>query len=426
MFHFAHDDQGILRAEGVDLRALADAAGTPTYVYSRATIERHFRVFREAFAAHPHVICYAMKANPSRAVLALLARMGAGADIVSVGELERALAAGIPASKIVFSGVGKTRLEMRRALEVGIRTFNVESEPELQALAEVARELGQVAPVSLRVNPDVDAKTHPYIATGLSGSKFGVPIADALAIAERMRALPSVSLVGIDCHIGSQLVTIEPILQALDSVLRLVDALRAAGHPIHDVDLGGGLGIPYGNEAPPPPAVLGAAVTARMAGRPESLVLEPGRVIVGNAGVLLTRVLYVKRTPTKTFVIVDAAMNDLLRPALYGAHHEIWPVVRREGVARVEVDVVGPVCETSDAFAKARSLPEIEAGELVAILSAGAYGASMSSTYNSRPLVAEVMVDGDTWATVRRRQTIEELSAGESIPAFLDNVRSPI
>jgi diaminopimelate decarboxylase len=419
MFHFAHDDSGLLRAEGVDLRAIAEAVDTPTYVYTRATIERHFRVFREAFAAHPHLVCYAVKANPSRAILALLARLGAGADIVSVGELERALAAGIPADKIVFSGVGKTRHELRRALEVGIRTFNVESEPELLVLDEVAGQLGKIAPVSLRVNPDVDAKTHPYIATGLSASKFGVPIADALAIAERARALTHISLVGIDCHIGSQLVTIEPILQALDSVLALVDRLRAAGHPIHDVDLGGGLGIPYGHEAPPPPAVLGAAVTARLAGRPETLVLEPGRVIVGNAGLLLTRVLYVKRTPTKTFVIVDAAMNDLLRPALYGAHHEIWPVVRRPGAIEEVVDVVGPVCETSDAFAKGRTLPALQAGDLVAILSAGAYGASMSSTYNSRSLLAEVMVDGDTWATVRRRQTIEDLMALESVPAFV-------
>jgi diaminopimelate decarboxylase len=419
MFHFAHDDHGILRAEGVDLRTIATEVGTPSYVYTRATIERHFRVFRDAFSAHPSVVCYAMKANPSRAILALLARMGAGADIVSAGELERALAAGIPASKIVFSGVGKTADEMRRALGAGIRTFNVESEPELVALDEVAGAMGKVAPVSLRVNPNVDAKTHPYIATGLSAAKFGIPIAEAPGIAERLRARRNVSLVGLDCHIGSQLTTIDPILEALDSVLGLSDSLRAAGHPIHDIDMGGGLGIPYGNEAPPPPAVLGAAVTERMKGRSESLVLEPGRVIVGNAGLLLTRVLYIKRTPTKTFVIVDAAMNDLLRPALYGAHHEIWPVVRQEGAASMTADVVGPVCETTDAFAKARVLPEFAAGDLVAIMSAGAYGASMSSTYNSRPLVAEVMVDGDRWSVVRKRQTIEALMADEVLPPWI-------
>jgi len=419
MFHFAHDDKGVLRGEGVDLRDIAEKVGTPTYVYARATIERHYRVFDEAFASYPHTICYAMKANPSRAILALLGRMGAGADIVSVGELERALAAGIPAAKIVFSGVGKTAAEMARALKVGIRTFNVESEPELATLDQVAGALGKIAPVSLRVNPDVDAKTHPYIATGLAASKFGVPIADAPGIAERMRARKNVQLVGIDCHIGSQLTSITPMLEALESVLQLIDTLKAAGHPIHDVDLGGGLGIPYREiDVPPSPAALGAAVTERLKGRTEHLVLEPGRVIVGNAGILLTRVLYVKNTASKTFVIVDAAMNDLLRPALYGAHHEIWPVLQRPNAPVVEVDVVGPVCESSDALAKARAMPAAEAGDLLAVMSAGAYGASMASTYNSRPLVAEVMVDGDAWSTVRPRQSIEALMAGEIVPDY--------
>jgi diaminopimelate decarboxylase len=419
MFHFAHDSQGILRAEDVSLPELAAAVDTPTYVYSSATIERHYQVFDQAFAGHPHLVCYSVKANSSRAVLATMARLGAGADIVSGGELLRARAAGIPPERMVFSGVGKTVKEMQAALDAKIRAFNVESEPELELLGHVAKARGQVAPVSLRVNPDVDAETHPYISTGLKKSKFGVPIGEALRIAQRMRAEEGVRLVGIDCHIGSQLTSMKPILEALDSVLRLVDQLRAAGHPIEDVDLGGGIGIPYNGETPPHPAEVGQAVVERMRGRPESLILEPGRVIVGNAGLLLTRVLYVKTTPTKTFVIVDAAMNDLLRPALYGAHHEIWPVVRRPGARETMVDLVGPVCESADAFAKDRLMPLPEPGDLLAILSAGAYGFVMASTYNSRPLAAEVMVQGARWHLARPRQLVEEISAGESLPPWI-------
>ncbi len=414
MFHFAYDAAGVLHAEGVDLRVLADAVGTPTYVYAEATLRRHFAVFDAAFAAHPHLVCYSVKANSARAILSLFAELGGGADIVSGGELERCLRAGIPPERIVFSGVGKTVAEMARALEVGIRTFNVESEPELHVLSSVAVAMGKVAEVSLRVNPDVDPKTHPYIATGLAEAKFGVPIGAALGIAERMRALPGVRLVGIDCHIGSQLTDLTPLLQAVDAVLALADTLKAAGHPIHDIDLGGGLGIAYKGETPPHPDEFGAAVTARMKGRSETLVLEPGRVIVGNAGILLTRVLYVKETPRKTFVIVDGAMNDLMRPTLYGAHHDIWPVVRR-GVEPRVVDVVGPVCETGDAFAKGRPLEPVEPGQLVALMSAGAYGFSMASTYNSRPLAAEVLVSGTRHAVIRPRQTYEELLAPERL-----------
>ncbi|MFO0723407.1 MAG: diaminopimelate decarboxylase [Myxococcota bacterium] len=420
MFHFAHDDSGVLRAEELPLPALADAVGTPTYVYSSATIERHYKVFDEAFAGHPHQVCYSVKANSSGAILSTLARLGAGADIVSGGELVRAQQAGIPADRIVFSGVGKTAAEMAAALDAKIRAFNVESEPELMLLNEVALARGAVAPVSLRVNPDVDAKTHPYIATGLKNSKFGVPITDAARISRAMKAMPGVSLHGIDCHIGSQLTSMKPILEALDSVLALVDALRTQGHPIHDVDLGGGIGIAYNNETPPHPAEVGRAVVERMKGRPEALILEPGRVIVGNAGILLTRVLYVKTTPHKTFVIVDAAMNDLIRPALYQAHHEIWPVTQRPGAQPATVDLVGPVCESGDAFAKDRTIPLPEPGDLLAILSAGAYGFVMASTYNSRPLAAEVLVKGDRWHLARRRQRIEEIMALESQPPWLD------
>jgi diaminopimelate decarboxylase len=345
--------------------------------------------------------------------------MGSGADIVSGGELARVLAAGIPPNRVVFSGVGKTREEMRSALAAGILAFNVESEGELRALGEVAEAMGKVAPVSLRVNPDIDAKTHPYIATGLADSKFGVPIEDAPRLADLVSKAPSLDLVGIDCHIGSQLTSLSPLLEALDSVLLLVDGLRAAGHPhIEHVDLGGGLGISYRGETPPHPDDLGDAVAVRMAGRKERLILEPGRVIVGNAGLLLSRVLYVKASKAKTFVVLDAAMNDLLRPALYGAHHEIWPVQRSAKHETMTADVVGPVCETGDRFAEARVMPRVFPGDLVAIMSAGAYGFTMASSYNSRPLAAEVMVSGPRFSVVRRRQKIEDLMRDESVPPW--------
>jgi diaminopimelate decarboxylase len=419
MFHFAYDDSGRLAAESVGLDRIAREVGTPAYVYVQATLERHFRVFDAAFAGHPHLICYAVKANSSRAIMRLFAGMGSGADIVSGGELARALRAGIPANRIVFSGVGKTEREMIDALDAKILSFNVESEPELQLLGEVARQRGTTAPISLRVNPDIDAKTHPYIATGLKESKFGIPMEQARRLAATVASHPQLRLTGVDCHIGSQLTTLEPLTTALDSVLRLVDELDADGHRIEHVDLGGGLGIAYKGETPPHPNELGAAVVARMKGRRETLILEPGRVIVGNAGILLTRVLYVKHAPARTFVIVDAAMNDLMRPSLYQAHHEIWPVEKRADAKIVPVDVVGPVCESSDTFAKQRPLQEVKAGDLLAIMSAGAYGFAMSSTYNSRPRACEVLVHGDRFSVVRKRETVEALMEGELLPDWL-------
>jgi diaminopimelate decarboxylase len=412
-----------MAAEDVALPRIAEAVGTPTYVYAKATLERHLRVFDEAFSGHPHLVCYAMKANSSQAILHMFADRGAGADIVSGGELFRALRAGIPAERIVFSGVGKTPAEMAEALRAGILCMNVESEPELFVLAQVARELGLRAPVSLRVNPDIDAETHPYIATGLRESKFGIPIDDASRLATRVAADPHLELVGLDCHIGSQIVSLDPLLGALDSVIALSDELRTRGHSVRHLDLGGGLGIPYDRETPPHPSELGRAVVERMRGRPETIILEPGRVIVGNAGILLTRVLYVKDAPARRFIVLDAAMNDLARPSLYGAHHDIWPVTRPEDDRRELVDVVGPVCESGDTFAKQRELPPVREGDLVAIMSAGAYGYAMASNYNSRTRACEVLVDGDRWAVVREREGNDALVAGESVTAWLGGNR---
>ena len=342
--------------------------------------------------------------------------MGAGADIVSGGELVRAMKAGIAPEKIVFSGVGKTAQEMGEALDAGILAFNVESEAELKVLAEVARGRKTEAPVALRVNPDVDPQTHPYIATGMAKSKFGVPIDQAPRIAGVIAQTEGLKLVGLDCHIGSQLTSLDPLMEALDSVLELTDKLNAEGHQIQSLDLGGGLGIPYKGEAPPHPREFGAAVIERMKGRSERIILEPGRVIVGNAGLLLTRVLYRKQTPTKKFIIVDAGMNDLIRPSLYEAFHDIWPVRRDETRESEEVDVVGPICESTDVFARARSLPKLEEGELIAVMSSGAYGFTMASTYNSRPLCAEVMASGDKYHVIRSRGDYDSLTLGEHIP----------
>lgn len=419
MFHFAYDGAGKLFAESCDLEAIADRVGTPSFVYAQATLERHYRVFDEAFAGHPHLICYSVKANSTRAVLSLLASMGSGADIVSGGELVRAVRAGIPPSRIVFSGVGKTREEMALALDAGIHAFNVESEPELEALEKLAGQRKQIAPIALRVNPDVDPKTHPYIATGLQHSKFGIPIEEARRIARGIKHSRAVKLIGIDCHIGSQLTTLDPLVEALESVLSLADELALDGHDVRDIDLGGGLGIPYGAESPPHPSELGRVVVERMRGRREQLILEPGRVIVGNAGILLTRVLYVKDTPSRTFVIVDAAMNDLIRPSLYKAHHEIWPITKRAASDQIRADVVGPVCESADSFAKDRLLERPKPGDLMAIMSAGAYGFSMSSTYNSRPRAAEVLVNGGRFEVVRVRERVESLMDGESVPDWI-------
>lgn len=411
---YFHYRDGRLYAEDVDLTALAAEYGTPCYVYSRATIERHWRAFDQALASRRHLVCYAVKANSNLAVLNVLARLGAGFDIVSVGELERVLRAGGDPAKVVFSGVGKRADEMRRALEVGIRCFNVESEAELHRLNAVAGELGKRAPVALRVNPDVDAGTHPYISTGLKENKFGIDIQAAPAIYAEAARLPHIEVVGVDCHIGSQLTSVAPFVDALDRVLLLLDQLAAQGIEIKHLDLGGGLGIRYRDEDPPLPADHADAVLARLGARPQEIITEPGRAIVGNAGVLLTRVEYLKCTPYRNFAIVDAAMNDLIRPTLYGAWQQILPVVPREGGVRRSYDVVGPVCETGDFLGKDRELA-IEPGDLLAVRSAGAYGFVMSSNYNTRPRAAEVMVDGAQAYLVRQRETLEQLMAGETL-----------
>lgn len=404
---------GALHAEGVPLSAVASAHGTPTYVYSRAEIEARFRAYDAAFGRHPHLVCFAVKSNSNLAVLNLLARLGAGFDIVSGGELERVLAAGGEAGKVVFSGVGKSRAEMARALEVGIRCFNVESLPELERLNEVALAHGKRAPVSLRVNPDVDAKTHPYISTGLKENKFGIAIEDAEAAYLRAAALPGLAVVGVDCHIGSQLTELRPFIDALERVLALVERLAAQGVRLRHLDLGGGLGIRYRDETPPAPAELVGALMGRLGQTGYEIIVEPGRSIVGNAGVLLTRVELLKHGPHKDFAVIDAAMNDLMRPALYGSWMDIQPVVAREGEPR-EYDVVGPVCETGDFLGKGRRLVLAE-GDLLAVMGAGAYGFTMSSNYNTRPRAAEVMVDGSTMHLVREREHLPDLWCGEHL-----------
>jgi diaminopimelate decarboxylase len=414
MDHFDYRD-GELHAEAVPVSAIAQRYGTPCYVYARATIERHWYAFDRALASRPHLICYAVKANSNLAVLALLARLGSGFDIVSVGELERVLRAGGDPAKVVFSGVGKRSDEMRRALEVGIRCFNVESSAELETLDRLAGELGVQAPVSLRVNPDVDARTHPYIATGLKENKFGIDIARAPEVYERARALGNLRIEGIDCHIGSQLTEIDPFVDSLDRVLALADRLTSAGIVLRHLDLGGGLGIRYRDEAPPPPETWAAALDARLGDRDFEVLLEPGRAIVGNAGILVTRVEYLKHTDHRHFAIVDAAMNDLMRPALYGAWQEVVAVRPRHDAEPRSYDVVGPVCETGDFLGTERWLALAE-GDLLAIRSAGAYGFSMSSNYNSRPRAAEVIVDGTLAHAVRARESLEALMAGEQVP----------
>ncbi|MGE8499978.1 MAG: diaminopimelate decarboxylase [Pseudomonas sp.] len=403
---------GALFAEGVALSAIAQRFGTPTYVYSRAHIEAQYRAYADALAGMPHLVCFAVKANSNIGVLNVLARLGAGFDIVSRGELERALAAGGEPSRIVFSGVGKTRDDMRRALEVGVHCFNVESTDELERLNLLAAELGVQAPVSLRVNPDVDAGTHPYISTGLKENKFGIAIADAEAVYARAAELSNLNVIGVDCHIGSQLTSLPPFLDALERLLVLIDRLADRGIHIKHLDLGGGLGVQYRDEQPPLAGDYIKAVRERLAGRDLALVFEPGRSIVANAGVLLTQVEYLKHTEHKDFAIVDAAMNDLIRPALYQAWMDVVPVQPRDGVTR-RYDIVGPICETGDFLAKDRDLALAE-GDLLAVRSAGAYGFVMSSNYNTRGRAAEIIVDGDDAFEVRRRETISELFAGES------------
>ena len=408
---------GALCAESVNLARLAQQYGTPLYVYSRAALEANYQAFDAALAGLPHLVCYAVKANSNLGVLSVLARAGAGFDIVSLGELERVLRAGGEPTKIVFSGVGKRADEMARALDAGIRCFNVESESELARLNELAQQRGRRAPVSLRVNPDVDARTHPYIATGLKENKFGIDIAQAERVYRAAAEMPGIEIAGVDCHIGSQLTTLRPFVDALRRVLVLVDRLQNAGIALKHIDLGGGLGVRYLDENPPAPADYGRTIRTTLVDRNLELLIEPGRAIVGNAGVLLTRVEYLKLNAHKNFAIVDAGMNDLIRPALYGAWQAIEPVEPREDEPRRSYDVVGPVCETGDWLGKSRELA-IREGDLLAIRGAGAYGFTMSSQYNTRPRAAEVLVDGESHHLVRARETVDDLMRGESAPSL--------
>jgi diaminopimelate decarboxylase len=421
MDHFLYRD-GILCAEDVSLAEIAARVGTPFYCYSTATLTRHFTLFDEALSGMDHLVCYAMKANSNQAVLTLMAGLGAGVDVVSGGEYRRAIAAGFTGDKIVFSGVGKTREEMTLALQGGIRQFNVESEPEMERLNAVAQVLGLVAPITVRVNPDVDAKTHAKIATGKKENKFGIPISRAREVYARAAALPGIDIVGIDVHIGSQLTQLEPFESAYKKVAELTRELRADGHDIRRLDLGGGLGIPYerSNEAPPLPSEYGAMVQRVLGDLDVEVEIEPGRLIAGNAGVLVSEVIYVKSGEEREFLIIDAAMNDLIRPAMYEAHHDIVPVVEAApGSEKVKYDVVGPVCESGDTFAKQRDLDVLGEGDLIALRSAGAYGAVMASEYNSRPLIPEVLVQGDQFAVIRKRPDYDEMINRDIIPEWL-------
>ena len=421
MHHFAYRN-GVLHAEDVDLRELANAVGTPFYCYATATLERHYRVFAEAFADVDALVCYAMKANSNQAVVATLARLGAGADVVSEGELLRARAAGIPPEKIMFSGVGKTERELALAVEQGILCVNVKSEPELELLAAIGAQNGRAADISIRVNPDIDPKTHAKIATGKAENKFGIPISRAREVYARAAKLKGVRVTGVDMHIGSQITELEPFSDAFELLADFVRELRADGHVIRHVDLGGGLGIPYreDNEPPPDPSAYAAVVKRATRDLDCQLIFEPGRLIVGNAGILVTRVLYVKRGEAKTFVIVDAGMNDLVRPTLYDAYHDLRPVKEAPvGAPRLIADLVGPVCESGDFIAQDRPMTEPKAGDLVAIMSAGAYGAVQASTYNTRALVPEVLVRKGEWALVRPRIGVQELIALDRVPSWL-------
>jgi diaminopimelate decarboxylase len=421
MDHFLYKG-GILHAEDVPVPQIAAAVGTPFYVYSTATLTRHYHLFTEALAPLPHLVCFAIKSLSNVAVLKVLGDLGAGMDVVSAGEYLRARAAGVPGARIVFSGVGKTAAEMRLALEGGVRQFNVESEPELRMLSQVAASMGATAPITLRVNPDVDAKTHEKIATGKKENKFGIPIARARDVYAEAASLPGLRVVGIDVHIGSQLTDLAPFEAAYRMVADLTLALRADGHTIERLDLGGGLGIPYtrSNEAPPLPMDYGAMIRRTVGHLGCEIEIEPGRLIAGNAGLLVAGVIYLKPGDGRNFLILDAAMNDLVRPAMYGAHHDIVPVIEPvPGAMPSDFDIVGPVCETGDTFAKARPMPPVAAGDLVAFRSAGAYGAVMASEYNSRPLVPEVLVQGDQFAVIRARPTFDEMLSRDTVPPWL-------
>jgi diaminopimelate decarboxylase len=428
MHHFGYRD-GVLHAEAVNLASLAQAVGTPFYCYSTATLERHYRVFASAFADVPSLVCYAVKANSNQAVIATLAKQGAGADVVSGGELKRALAAGVPPDKIMFSGIGKTAAELALALDENILCVNVESEPELELLSSIAAGKGRIANVSVRVNPDVDAMTHsshhkasPKIATGRAEDKFGIPIGGARAVYAKAAKLPGLRVVGVDMHIGSQITELSPFSDAFSLLSNFVRQLRADGHAISHVDLGGGLGIPYreDNEPPPDPSAYAEVVKRATRGLDCKLIFEPGRLLVGNAGILVMRVLYLKRGEAKTFVIVDAAMNDLIRPTLYEAHHEIQPVTEpRSGARRTLADVVGPVCESGDFLALDRDMVEPGPGDLLAVMTAGAYGAVQAGTYNTRPLIPEVLVRDNEWALVRPRLEADQLIGLDRLPGWL-------
>ncbi|NPD14249.1 diaminopimelate decarboxylase [Xinfangfangia sp. D13-10-4-6] len=421
MDHFLYKG-GILHAEDVAIPEIAAQVGTPFYVYSTATLTRHFRLFSEAFSPLPHLVCFAIKSLSNVAVLKVLGDLGAGMDVVSVGEYLRAKAAGVPGERIVFSGVGKTRDEIRTALEGGIRQFNVESEPEMRAISEVATALGKVAPITVRVNPDVDAKTHAKIATGKSENKFGIPIARAREVYAEAARLPGLKVVGIDVHIGSQLTELAPFEAAFDKVAELTEVLRADGHEITRLDLGGGLGIPYtrSNEAPPLPVEYGQMVQRKLGHLGCEIEIEPGRLISGNSGILVSGVIYVKNGEGRDFLILDAAMNDLVRPSMYDAWHDIIPVIEgAPGDPTQPYDVVGPVCETGDTFAKGRDLPLLAAGDLVAFRSAGAYGAVMASEYNTRPLIPEVLVHEHQFSVIRERPTFDEILARDKVPAWM-------
>ena len=417
MHHF-HYIKGELHCENVPVSRIAEAVGTPFYLYSHATLSHHFRTFDAAFEGFPHIICFAVKANANLAILRLFAQLGAGADIVSGGELYRALKAGVDPKKIVYSGVGKNFAEIRQALKAGILMFNIESSQELGEISRLAGRLKLRAPVALRINPDIDPQTHPYISTGLKKNKFGINLGRALLDYEQAQKLPQVEVVGVACHIGSQITELSPFLEAVQRLRELVEELNRRGIHIRYLDLGGGLGITYDQETPPHPREYGQALIKELEGMGVTLILEPGRVIVGNAGILVTRVFYTKDSDAKHFIIVDAGMNDLARPSLYGSYHALWPVAqapRRE----VTASLVGPICESGDFLAKDRPMPDFQPGELVAVMSAGAYGFSMSSNYNARTRVAEILVKDKEFYVIRKRETYAQLIRGETVPEFL-------
>lgn len=418
MHHFTYKNNS-LYCESVPVATIAEKVGTPFFLYSSATLSHHFETFDSSFASHPHLTCFAVKACSNLAVLSLFSRMGGGADIVSGGELFRCLKAGVDPRRIIYSGVGKKREELRYGLLSNILMFNVESEQELEALQEVAAELEVKAPVSFRINPDVDPKTHAYISTGLAENKFGIPIEEAAAVYRKAAGMANIEILGVSCHIGSQLTEVSPFIEALRKVKDFMATLAARGIVVKYLDLGGGLGVTYEQEEPPHPREYAEAVIREMAGLDCTLILEPGRVIVGNAGILVSRVLYKKKNQAKKFVVVDAAMNDLARPSLYKAFHDILPIDKRGGQGMETADVVGPICETGDFLAKDREIPVFEQGDLLAVMSSGAYGFSMSSNYNSRPRAAEILVHGDEFFVIRERETYETLIQGENMPDFL-------